>query len=225
MAKYLGLISTDARGKLGGIVHTRAVSGTAHRAKVSGTNPATAAQSLARQRFANALSLWREQSFSVQLAWISLAQAITWTNTLGAPYTPSGQQLFVQCCRNFLSAGGTGAPSPPAAPPSIQTPFNIAVTFSSGTLTLSYSVPGGTSTPLVALWLGPPQSQGRRYNTKGQCRFIGTQNFPYPAINITTTFANLWGRSPLHSYIRVYAQCWTPFGWPGSLASGLSLIG
>lgn len=222
MAKYLGLISTDARGKLGGLVHTRAVSGTTHRAKVSGVNPASPAQQQARQRFARALALWREQSFSVQLAWISLASAVTWTNTLGAPYSPSGQQLFVQCTRNFLSLGVDGAPSPPAAPPAVQTPNSLMITKTGTTLTVSYSVPAGSFTPLVAFWLGPPQSLGARYATKGICRFIGTQQFPYSDFDITTEFQNLWGRAPTKCVIRLYAQCWTPFGWPGSLASSLS---
>lgn len=225
MAKYLGLISTDARGKLGGLVHTRAVSGTTHRARVSGTNPASVKQHQARQQFAAALNFWKGLGFDIQLTWITLASSITWTNTLGAPYTPSGQQLFIQCCRNFLSAGGNGAPNPPAAPPTVQTPNNIVLTYSDGNLTISYDVPAGDITPLVAFWLGPPQSQGRRYNTKGQCRFIGIQQFPYSDFEVTATFAALWGRSPLNSAIRVYAQCWTGYGWPGSLASSLNLIG
>lgn len=50
-----GMMMTDARGKLGGHVFTKARNGATIRTKVSPANPQTSAQSLSRSIFCNSL--------------------------------------------------------------------------------------------------------------------------------------------------------------------------
>jgi hypothetical protein len=96
MAKYIGLISSDMRGKMGGVVFTRGRNGTNIKAKGIPLNPGSIGQSRARGTLVAALGRWKNLSSTNQTTWNVLASSITYYNSLAQAYSPSGQQLYMQ---------------------------------------------------------------------------------------------------------------------------------
>ena len=109
-----GMMMTDARGKLGGHVFTKARSGATVRTKVSPANPKTSAQGAVRSRFATLSQSWRNLSEEQRIAWNNKASTVGKTNIFGDTYFPSGKNLFVAINTNILTAGGSAINIPPA---------------------------------------------------------------------------------------------------------------
>ena len=90
-----GMMMTDARGKLGGHVFTKARSGATVRTKTSPTNPQTSAQGAVRSTFGALSQSWRNLSEEQRIAWNSKASTVGKTNIFGDSYYPSGKNLYV----------------------------------------------------------------------------------------------------------------------------------
>ena len=109
-----GMMMTDARGKLGGHVFTKAKSGATIRTKVTPLNPKTSAQSEARSALGANSQTWRLLSETQRLAWNSAAQEVSKTNAFGDTYFPSGKNYFTAVNNNIRNVGGLILLEPPA---------------------------------------------------------------------------------------------------------------
>ena len=109
-----GMMMTDARGKLGGHVFTKARNGATIRTKVSPANPQTPAQSLSRSIFATVSSTWRTLEESARVAWNAAVNDYSRTNVFGDNYLPSGKNLFTQLNCNLLNVGLPIIQNPPS---------------------------------------------------------------------------------------------------------------
>jgi len=105
MAKYIGTLTSDARGKVGGLVLTRARNGTNIRAMAVPVNPATVRQVYTRGIIGAALSAYRQLTAPQQGSWSLFAALYTWTNSLAQPFTPTGLQLWTQAYVNAARFG------------------------------------------------------------------------------------------------------------------------
>lgn len=109
-----GMMMTDARGKLGGHVFTKAKSGATIRTKVTPLNPKTSAQSEARSALGANSQAWRTLSETQRLAWNSAAQEVSKTNAFGDTYFPSGKNYFTAVNNNLRNVGSQILVTPPA---------------------------------------------------------------------------------------------------------------
>ena len=109
-----GMMMTDARGKLGGHVFTKAKSGATIRTKVTPLNPKTSAQSEARSALGANSQAWRTLTETQRLAWNSAAQEVSKTNAFGDTYFPSGKNYFTAVNNNIRNVGGGVLVFPPA---------------------------------------------------------------------------------------------------------------
>ena len=109
-----GMMMTDARGKLGGHVFTKAKSGATIRTKVTPLNPKTSAQSQARSALGSNSQAWRVLSENQRLAWNSAAQEVSKTNAFGDTYFPSGKNYFTAVNNNLRNIGADLLLDPPA---------------------------------------------------------------------------------------------------------------
>ena len=109
-----GMMMTDARGKLGGHVFTKAKSGATIRTKVTPLNPKTSAQSEARSALGANSQAWRMLTETQRLAWNSAAQEVSKTNAFGDTYFPSGKNYFTAVNNNIRNIGGLVVLDPPA---------------------------------------------------------------------------------------------------------------
>lgn len=109
-----GMMMTDARGKLGGHVFTKAKSGATIRTKVTPLNPKTSAQSEARSVLGANSQAWRMLTETQRLAWNSAAQEVSKTNAFGDTYFPSGKNYFTAVNNNIRNIGGVIILDPPA---------------------------------------------------------------------------------------------------------------
>lgn len=109
-----GMMMTDARGKLGGHVFTKAKSGATIRTKVTPLNPKTSAQSEARSALGSNSQAWRMLSETQRLAWNSAAQEVSKTNAFGDTYFPSGKNYYTAVNNNIRNVGFDNIQDPPA---------------------------------------------------------------------------------------------------------------
>ena len=109
-----GMMMTDARGKLGGHVFTKAKSGATIRTKVTPLNPKTSAQSEARSALGANSQAWRVLSEIQRLAWNSAAKEVSKTNAFGDTYFPSGKNYFTAVNNNLRNIGIPIIVEPPA---------------------------------------------------------------------------------------------------------------
>ena len=109
-----GMMMTDARGKLGGHVFTKAKSGATIRTKVTPLNPKSSAQSEARSALGANSQAWRTLTETQRLAWNSAAQEVSKTNAFGDTYFPSGKNYFTAVNNNLRNVGSLVILDPPA---------------------------------------------------------------------------------------------------------------
>jgi hypothetical protein len=131
MAKYIGLLSADARGKLGGTIFSRSRSGTTLKGHVAPRQPRSSLQNNSRAIMSVTGSLWQSLSTSQKQGWSTLAQALTWTNVLGQSYIPTAQQLFTYCQTNLLRCALPEQLTAPSVSPLLPVILGVE-TYSSG---------------------------------------------------------------------------------------------
>jgi hypothetical protein len=132
MAKYIGLLTSDMRGKIGGVVAGRSRSGTTLKAQAVPRQAPSLLQSAQRARFSAALQVWRSLTATQQSGWGTGALALTWKNSLGQTYVPTGLQLWQQA---FVNASFIDQfpPTTYSGSPSDIVPITLAVLASGGT--------------------------------------------------------------------------------------------
>lgn len=165
-----GMMMTDARGKLGGHVFTKAKSGATIRTKVSPLNPRTSAQSEARSALGANSQAWRMLTENQRLAWNSAAQEVSKTNAFGDTYFPSGKNYFTAVNNNLRNVGGAFIADPPAL---VEMPGLIAVEVDFDLLAEQLDIaPGyfGDDADIVLVCNATSGQSAGRYNFSGKYR-------------------------------------------------------
>jgi hypothetical protein len=144
--KYIGTLTSDARGKLGGVVFTRGRNGTNMKAHAVGLNAASPYRAAQRNSFAFGVPAWQALSFSNQTTWAALAASYTYINSLAQAYSPTGMQLWMQAYSNAARFSTVPPSSAPMSKPSILPIDDVEVLSLAGVLTVTgYS--GGIPSP------------------------------------------------------------------------------
>lgn len=118
LVKY-GAVVTEASGSIDGITYSRNTFGAYARTRAVPVNPNTPAQTAARTLLTALSQQWRGLSQVNRNGWNTVAQSVVRTNSLGEPYNPTGQQLYVGTNANRQNVGlsvAAAAPSLDAAP-------------------------------------------------------------------------------------------------------------
>ena len=155
------------------------------------TQPNSAGQSAAKNRFTVASAAWRGLTDVQRAAWIAFAASFTVTNSLGAQIHLTGAQCFVKVnCVNML-VGDATVNVPPALPAFVA---NVVTGISDLTAAplfkLNAAAPAGTTK--IMLYASPQLSAGVSYN--GKWSYIGL--LPAPAAgksDIETLYAAKFG--------------------------------
>ena len=135
--RYIGTLSSDARGKLGGVVFTRGRNGTNMKAHAVPVNPRTPAQQGQRSAIAAAVNAWKALTSSNQTTWNALAPLYTYLNSLAQPYAPTGLQLWTQAYSNATWFGTAPPSNAPSAKPVFSSIDDAEVTNSGSSLVIS----------------------------------------------------------------------------------------
>lgn len=118
--KYIGLLSSAASGKLGGVVASHNRNGSYFRHHTIPVQPRTASQTANRAQLAAFSSSFKSLTSDQISGWNALGNTVTLKSKLGTTYHPTGQQLFVSCNRHLAELGIavtlSTAPSIPSIP-------------------------------------------------------------------------------------------------------------
>lgn len=115
MAKIkMGMVVTDARGKLGGQVFSKNRSGAYVRTKVTPVNPQTSFQMASRQLLGSLSSGWSGLTDEQRKQWNDAVNDWQRTDVFGDLRKPTGKNLFTELNKNLLQSGtGTLMTIPP----------------------------------------------------------------------------------------------------------------
>ena len=179
--KYIGLLSSAASGKMGGIVASHNRGGQYFRKHSIPTQPRTAAQKLVRNQLQAFSSAFKSLTASQVQGWNALALTVTLKSKLGTTYHPTGQQLFVSCNKHLANVNITTQLSNAPAIPSIPgittftaTPVGSGTTVTSWGLAVTPNLPANFAVQVRATAV---QTGGRT--------FIGK-----------SAYRNIWGINP-----------------------------
>lgn len=144
--KFQSAIITQASGSVGGATFSRNKGGGYIRAKVTGTNPQSDAQTAQRSMFATISAAWRDLTDAQRTAWGAAATYFAYTDALGQTKLYSGAQLFSKLNGGIRSAN-------PAATLLDEPPASVSIpTVTNSTFALQVDgtdvVIGGTFSPV-----------------------------------------------------------------------------
>lgn len=195
MAKYIGTLTSDARGKVGGIVLTRARNGTNLKAHAVPRNTATQRQNDQQTTMAASLFAWRQLTDTEQVSWGAIATVQTWRNSLAQTFVPTGLQLWTQAFSN-ASYLGTVPPNTAAGSPSSVEPITaVTITGDTSGYILEVAPASGSYSGAFLIFMSGPIPQSRNYTRTIGRRFIGSNsggNF----ISLGYGWLNAWGPYP-----------------------------
>lgn len=199
--KYLGLLSSAASGKLGGVVASHNRGGSYFRGHVVPVQPRTPSQTVNRNQLAAFSAAFKSLTAAQVAGWNSLASTVTLKDALGNSYNPTGQQLFVSCNRHLASLNITTQLSNAPAIPSIPgfTSFAVVPTYTSNIIT-AFALSWAPSLPSnfgVLLRATGAQSQGRTFIGKSAFRNLAGYN-PSTGLpsSISSLYTNTFGPFP-----------------------------
>jgi hypothetical protein len=202
--KYIGLLSSAASGKLGGIVASHNRGGQYFRHHSIPTQPRTPAQRAVRNQLAGFSSAFKALSAANVAGWNALGATVTLKSKLGTTYHPTGQQLFVSCNKHLAEIGITTmistAPSVPTIPAITGfTVTNVGTISSPATVSsMAWSASGASQANfgLVAKATSV-MSTGRTFAGKSLYRLIGYANpASGMAADFYTMYTNKFGALP-----------------------------
>lgn len=185
--KYIGLLSSAASGKLGGIVASHNRGGTYFRHHAVPVQPRTPAQTAVRNQLQGFSSAFKALTAAQIAGWNALALTVTLKSKLGTTYNPTGQQLFVSCNKHLAAIGITtileNAPTIPSIPG--FTSFTVANTSTYGYVTAITGTyePSPSASFGIELRASSVLSAGRTFVGKSQFRTLAGYN---PASGLPT---------------------------------------
>jgi hypothetical protein len=195
MAKYIGTLTSDMRGKVGGVVFSKARTGTTIKANRGPINPATSYQQATRAAVASAQAEWRGLSGAERTSWGVLAAQYTYLNSLAQAYSPTGQQLWTGTYVNAHKCNGVPPPMAPGSKPVISPITSMNFTFADAemiiTLNSGGSVYDGPSTLAASAGLSPGVNYSRSIGLRPM-GFDTTGNEYF----FQNTYLAVWGAFP-----------------------------
>ena len=185
--KYIGLLSSAASGKLGGIVASHNRGGTYFRHHAVPVQPRTPAQTQVRNQLQGFSSAFKNLTQAQIAGWNALALTVTLKSKLGTTYNPTGQQLFVSCNKHLAAINITTLLTNAPTIPSIPGFTSVTVTTSSSygyttAITGTYA-PSPSASFGIELRASSVLSAGRTFVGKSQFRTLAGYN---PASNLPT---------------------------------------
>lgn len=198
MAKVqFGVIATDLRQKIGGVVYARNRGGAYVRTKVTPINHHTAAQNTIRANMTTISKRWGSVLTDLQrLAWTNFAQAFPTTDQFNQTLILSGLAIYVRCNQTSMATAGGFIDDPPADQ-NVGHPkaFGIQTLTAPNILDLTDWNISDAAGQYFALWATPPLSPGRNSFTPFYHRFY-IQLMPPPdplsvGPNYVVRFGNL----------------------------------
>lgn len=226
MAKYKGIIWSDARGKIAGLVYSRNTYGVYVRNLASPVQPQTPAQQNIRALLQTLSKQWRDLTPTQQTAWNALAQQVTLTDSLGNPYHPTGAQLFVALNINLNLNQISTILNPPPAPVLVPTPNTVTVAATGGgTPALTVAWTGGDANYDAFIYATSTISEGRRFIRPSDYRLIATaqSGAGSPPLNILSFWQARFGAppNPANGQIAVAVRLVDPnTGFAGGMVHG-----
>jgi hypothetical protein len=196
MAKYIGSLTTDARGKHGGIVFGRGRSGTIFKAKAVPVQTRSPYQLAQRSMFGGARAAWLNPALCNQVTYNLLANLYTYTNTLGQTYQPTGLQLWTQAWVNAAICGSLPLFNAPLTPPSISNFTGMRVTRAGSSLTWTADVAGSPWFGSATLSVSAAVSQAITFVTNTRRRPMGFI-LNGDAIEFSSAWLRAYGARPL----------------------------
>jgi len=178
--KYIGLLSSAASGKLGGIVASHNRNGQYFRQHKIPVNTRTTAQKAVRNSLQAFSSAFKSLTAAQIAGWNALGLTVTLKSKVGTAYHPTGQQLFVSCNKHLSNIGVTTQLSNPPSIPSIPgfTTFTATPTYAAGVLTafgLAFS-PTPSSSFALQVRATAAMSAGRSFVGKSAYRNLYSSN-------------------------------------------------
>lgn len=158
MAKLIGpLHSSEARGRMGGLVYNTHRGMATVKAKHAPCQPRSALQLKARGIAVNLARTWAASSN--QAAWNAYAAAHTYLDGMGLTIRATGLNWYVALNSrlNALLLGSVDTPPVVAAPGPV---VNLALTPGAGQISAAWDGPAGADLR-IELWLDGPHSAGR----------------------------------------------------------------
>lgn len=147
MLLQLGPLVTQASGKLGGVTFQRSGVGTLARTTPLPTRRRTQYTNTERSAVQYLSRRWRALSSTVQDAWQTAADGITWTNRYGETIRGLGYWLFLRCNLNLTMVGSAIVEAAPTvAALTTITGLSSAVNVAGNTFTVSWTsgaIPAG----------------------------------------------------------------------------------
>jgi len=160
MAKVIGpLHSSEARGRMGGLVFNTWRGLSVVKASCAPANPRSKAQLDIRSKAVAQSRGWAVESTANRAAWNAYAAVNVETDGMGSPKRLSGMNWYVRLNTRMLFYGLAKVATPPAVP-GPSSPLAFAAATGAGSSVVSWTSPGGTAT-LCELYMQGPHSAGR----------------------------------------------------------------
>ncbi len=173
MAKYVGTLTSDMRGKVGGLVFSKGQSGTTLKANRAPINPASSYQQATRAAVASAASLWVAMSAYDRTSWGVLAAQYTYTNSLAQTYSPTGQQLFTGAVVLAAKCSSVPPSTAPATKPVITAITTLSIVNSSPDLLVTAYSGGSSYDGYATFQASAPVNNSVNYIRSTRLRFMG----------------------------------------------------
>lgn len=172
MKVTLGIIVSEARGKVSGNVFSKNKGGAIVRNRVTPINRRSATQQNQRQQLAALAASWRGLTEAQRVGWNAASPNFPQSDNLGQTIFLSGEQLYVRCNLNLLLIGEaqiTDAPTPTSF--DVLAFTSLTPDASSGTIALAFTptVPAGYTMVVRAT---APYSAGKSFVPQSAFRFI-----------------------------------------------------
>lgn len=218
MAKYLGLLTSDLRGAIGGIVGTHGRNGTNLRCRVAPVRASSVAQNTSRTALASASSQWNAITSAARASWNSLAALNPRTNSLGQSFYLTGQQLWSLRQLYASYTGLTYSSTAPATYPSITTVAAVYVSCGVNPLSITVVATGGSYLVPALMSISRPLTAGTSYVGRSLCKYVGTTTGTALKFNILAAYEALYGTSGVVGMLsNVLIQPLDPtYGLPGT---------
>jgi hypothetical protein len=154
------LMSAEARGRVGGVVHGTWRGRSYVKAKTGPAQPRTALQLTLRSIAITVARGWQSLSATNQALWNDYAAAHTETNWTGNAIRLTGANWYTRLGTRLVRLGNATVDAPPTSP-APPGPDSVAVSASGQKVVVTWSDPGTPATN-ADIWLSGPHSAGQQ---------------------------------------------------------------
>lgn len=163
------MLDVPQSGSIGGVTSSRNRFGQYKRSRAIPVNPATGAQGVVRSRMSANAAAWRVLTSDQRAGWSDLGNSMTRSDSLGQSYNLTGFMAYCSVNNNLVAIGLATV----SAAPALLTPsalLTCAVTLTSASFSLAYTVTPLPSGAHLLVFASPQRSAGRAF--EGDFRLI-----------------------------------------------------